>query len=129
MNATPDTAAIVKLAAEKSQKARQRVLEAIGALQKRGEQVNFSTVCREAQVSKTFLYDPKHADLAERIRRLREVRPGPATEAPPVKKSESAKDAQIARLRERNAELERRVRELELENERLYGKLADRTAK
>jgi cell division protein FtsB len=42
----------------------------------------------------------------------------------PKGKSESAKDAQIARLKERVQKLEQVVRELQQENELLYGKLA-----
>jgi polyhydroxyalkanoate synthesis regulator phasin len=79
-----------------------------------------------ARVSKTFLYDPRHADLAEEIRRLREL---PVQRPPAIQsskgKSESAKDTQIARLKERVHKLEQQVRELQQENELLYGKLVD----
>ena len=49
-------------------------------------------------------------------------RPAPAAGRPG--KSDAAKDAQIARLRERVATLERQVRTLRQENELLYGRLA-----
>lgn len=127
MNRKPNTEAVVRLAAEKSEQARQRTREAISLLRQQGRPINFSTVCQAAHVSKTFLYDPRHADLAVEIRRLRESpaprllgpHPGPG-------KSEKAKDAQIARLKERVNLLERQVRELQRENELLYGKLAHR---
>lgn len=125
MNRRPNTEAVIRLAAEKSEKARARTREAIATLQQQGKPVNFSTVCEVASVSKTFLYDPRHADLAEEIRHLRDV---PMQRAPlpqPIKgKSEQAKDAQIARLKERVQKLEQVVRELQQENELLYGKLA-----
>ena len=128
MNHKPNTEAVIRLAAQKSEQTRQRTQEAIRSLQQQGKPINFSTVCEAAKVSKTFLYDPRHADLAEEIRRLRELpvqRLAPSVQ--PVKgKSESAKDAQIARLKERVQKLEQHVRTLQQENEVLYGKLADR---
>ncbi len=125
MNRKPNTQEVIRLAAEKSEQARQRTKDAIRGLQQQGKIVNFSTVCEVAHVSKTFLYDPRHADLAQEIRRLREL---PRTQPPTVqispKKSEDAKDAQIARLKERVHKLEQQVKELQKENELLYGKLA-----
>jgi Family of unknown function (DUF6262) len=128
VNHKPNTEAVIRLAAQKSEQTRQRTQEAIRSLQQQGKPINFSTVCEAAKVSKTFLYDPRHADLAEEIRRLRELpvqRLAPLVQ--PVKgKSESAKDAQITRLKERVQKLEQHVRTLQQENEVLYGKLADR---
>jgi len=125
VNRKPNTEAVIRLAAEKSKQARQRTQEAIQRLQQQGKPINFTTVCQTARVSKTFLYDPRHADLAEDIRRLRE-RPiqRPSAISPPRGKSESAKDAQIARLKERVQKLEQQVNVLQQENELLYGKLA-----
>jgi uncharacterized protein YcgL (UPF0745 family) len=120
-----NTQAIVRLAAEKSRQARLRVVAAITAMQREGAAVNFNTICRAARVSKTFLYDPKHSDLAVQIRSLRQSYPQPA---PPVRtnlnKSDSGKDAQIARFKERIRALELQVRLLKEENELLYGKLS-----
>jgi hypothetical protein len=115
----------MRLAAEKSEQARQRTREAIRSLQQQGKPINFTPVCQAAHVSKTFLYDPRHADLAEDIRRLRElpIQQPLATQAPRGK-SESAKDVQIARLKERVQKLEQQVNTLQQENELLYGKLA-----
>lgn len=127
MNQKPNTEAVVRLAAEKSEKARLRTRQAIAALQQQGKPINFSTVCEAAHVSKTFLYDPRHADLAEEIRCLRELPVSQGSMVQPIKgKSEGAKDAQIARLKERVQKLEVQVRELQQENELLYGKLAHR---
>lgn len=132
---TRNTEAIVKLAEEKSLKARQRVREALRVLQEQGQAINFSMVCKAAKVSKTFLYDPRHADLAQEIRRLREYgRPASSVQLSQSaqsrkyskhNKSETAKDAQIARIRERVQSLEQQVRTLQQENELLYGRLAN----
>ena len=124
-----NTQAIVQLAAEKSRQARLRVVAAITTMQRQGAAVNFNTTRRAARVSKTFLYDPKHSDLAQQIRSLRQVTLL-ATATQPTKsiKSDSAKDAQIARFKERVRTLEEQVRSLKEENELLYGKLSNRQA-
>ena len=120
-----NTRAIVQLAAEKSREARLRVVAAITTMQREGAAVNFNTICRAARVSKTFLYDPKHSDLAQQIRSLRQLTPqSTATKSIRTNKSDSAKDAQIARLKERVRTLEEQVRSLKDENELLYGKLS-----
>jgi Family of unknown function (DUF6262) len=129
MSSDRNIAAIVSLAAEKSEQARQRTREALHMLQNQGKPINFTTVSRAANVSKTFLYDARHADLAQEIRRLRELPPqSPAVSHAPQGKSEGAKDAQIARLKERVHRLEQQVRALQQENELLYGKLATRSS-
>lgn len=129
MNRKPNTEAVIRLAAQKSEQARLRTREAIQRLQQQGKPINFSTVCGAANVSKTFLYDPRHADLAEEIRRLRAIPPKQPSLAQPLRgKSERAKDAQIARLKERVHYLEQKVNVLQQENELLYGKLAAQPA-
>lgn len=114
----------MQLAAEKSRQARLRVIAAITAMQREGAAINFNTICRAARVSKTFLYDPKHSDLAVQIRSLRQSNPqSPISAQTNSNKSDSAKDAQIARFKERVRALEAQVRSLKEENELLYGKL------
>ena len=39
-------------------------MEALIEMQREGADMSFNTVCAVARVSKTFLYDPKHSDLA-----------------------------------------------------------------
>ena len=120
-----NTQAIVRLAAEKSRLSRRRVMEALIEMQRKGAAINFNTVCAAARVSKTFLYDPKHADLAEQIRSLRQrTHQSASTKSDGSNKSDSAKDAQIARFKERVRALEERVQSLQQENELLYGKLS-----
>jgi pimeloyl-ACP methyl ester carboxylesterase len=126
-----NTEAIVRLAAEKSHKARSRVLVALQELQQGGGPITFAAVCQEAHVSKTFLYDARQADLAAEIRRLRDLPPTRGKEPPSVArpgKSDAAKDAQIARLQERVRMLEREVQRLREENAILYGRLAERSS-
>jgi len=125
MKVNRNTQVIVRLAAEKSQHARRRVIEAMTEMERDGTAINFNTVCTAARVSKTFLYDPKHSDLAQQIRSLRQLTPqSTATKSIRTNKSDSAKDAQIARLKERVRTLEEQVRLLKDENELLYGKLS-----
>ena len=123
-----NTQAIVSLAAEKSRQARGRVIKAINEMHREGVAINFNTVCLAARVSKTFLYDPKHLDLAEQIRSLRQLNQQSATSiAMRANKSDSAKDVQIHRFKERISILEHQVRTLRDENELLYGKLITQT--
>jgi Family of unknown function (DUF6262) len=86
---------------------------------------HFNASCLAARVSKTFLYDPKNSDLAQQIRSLRQLNPQSAMSRPTAsKKTDSAKDAQILRFKERIRALEGEVRALQQENELLYGKLS-----
>jgi len=83
-----------------------------------------------AQVSKTFLYDPRQADLAAEIRRLRDLPSSHRKDTratPGAGKSEAAKDAQIARLQEWVRMLEHEANRLREENAVLYGRLAERS--
>jgi hypothetical protein len=121
-----NTQAIVNLAAEKSRQARRRVIEAITEMQRQGAAINFNAICLTARVSKTFLYDPKHSDLAQQIRSLRQLNPHSGPSRPITSnKSDSARDAQILRFKERIRALEEQVRALQQENELLYGKLTN----
>jgi len=118
-----NTQAIEQLAAEKSRLARLRVVAAIATMQAQSAPINFSTICLAARVSKTFLYDPKHSDLAQQIRSLRQLNSQSTSKPITSKKSDSAKDAQIVRFKERIRTLEEQVQRLREENELLYGKL------
>jgi uncharacterized protein DUF6262 len=125
MKSKRNTQTIVRLAAEKSRDARRRVIAAITTMQRDGTAINFNTVCSAARVSKTFLYDPKHSDLAEQIRSLRYAdRQLTSNDSTNMTKSDAAKDAQITRYKEKIRTLEEQVRGLQEENEVLYGKLS-----
>jgi len=64
------------------------------------------------------------AYLAQQIRSFRQTHPQ-SSSLHRSNKSDSAKDAQIARFKERVRQLEAQVRSLKEENELLYGKLKD----
>ena len=122
-----NTQTIVRVAAEKSRKAGRRVMEALIEMQREGAAINFNTIGTAARVSKTFLYHPKYPDLAQQIRSLSQLAPQPtATKLTRSIKSDSAKDAQTARFKERVRALEAQVRSLQEENELFYGKLSER---
>lgn len=71
------SAVLTAAAKAKSQAKTSAAEQAIRALIKRGEQVTFQAVCREAGVSHAFLYT--HPDLRGRIQHLRaQNRPDPA---------------------------------------------------
>jgi hypothetical protein len=78
-----------------------------------------------------MLYDPRQADLAAEIRRLRDLPPshGKETHVTTLRagKSDVAKDAQIARLQERVRLLERELHRFREENALLYGQLAEQS--
>lgn len=129
MSHARNTVALAQSAVRKRQDARERVRLVIADLEQRGVARSLRAIAQDAQVSRTFLYDPKNADLAAAIRRVQQLsQEHPA--APPSGqisahgKSDRAKDAQIARLQERMKDLEKRVRDLQQENQQLYGKLA-----
>jgi len=129
MSHARNTVAIAQIAAQKRQDARERVRTVLADLEQRGVSCSLRLVAQEAHVSRTFLYDPKNADLAENIRRVQhlyqEQPPDPlSSQTIAHGKSDRAKDAQIARLQERIKDLEKRVRDLQQENQHLYGKLA-----
>jgi Family of unknown function (DUF6262) len=127
-----NTDAIVRLAGEKSRNTRSRVLVALQEMQRQGRPITFAAVSQAAPVSKTFLYDPRQADLAAEIRRLRDLPPSPGSSTPVAihaRNSDAAKDTQIARLQERVRVLEREVHRLREENALLYGRLAERSGR
>ena len=92
-------------------------------MQAAGSSINSNTVGRAARVSKTFLYDPKQAHIAEQIRSLRQVHPESQRKAAGTSKSDSATEVQIARFKARIKTLEERIQALQEQNELLYGRL------
>lgn len=123
------TDAITRLAVAKHHAARQRVVTALDDWPT-SRSMTFAAVCQAAKVSKTFLYDPRQADLAECIRHRRAQpleRNEVMTTAVLRGKSDMAKDAQIARLQERVRLQEQELQRLRTENATLYGRLAERS--
>ncbi|PFB99447.1 transposase [Bacillus thuringiensis] len=66
---TRNTKSIVQLAKEKSKKTKEKVDRVISQLALSGEIINFNTVSKVAEVSKSWLY--KQKDVRERIELLR----------------------------------------------------------
>ncbi|PEQ31172.1 transposase [Bacillus cereus] len=64
-----NTKSIVQLAKEKSKKTKEKVDRVISQLALSGETINFNTVSKVAEVSKSWLY--KQEDVRERIELLR----------------------------------------------------------
>ncbi|HEU4732082.1 MAG TPA: DUF6262 family protein [Kofleriaceae bacterium] len=127
MSSAERTGAIREAAAERTLDAARRARRAIRELEKRGVEVNFSTVARAGNVNRDFLYS--HAELRSEIEQLRSEQ-RVALSHPRL--AERASDASIRarlraalddnqRLREENAQLRQElelahgtVRELEL---------------
>ena len=65
----PNTSGLLAHAQRKSQQAQQRVHQAIDQLLRGQQTVNFNTVAKAANVTKSYLY--AHQDLRERIEALR----------------------------------------------------------
>jgi hypothetical protein len=117
----------VNLAAEKSRQARRRVLEAINELQRDGPTVNFNTICQPLVFRRRSFTIPNIRILRNRF--AHSVNPNSQSSTSNrtnSSKSDSAKDAQIARCKERITALEEQLRALREENELLYGKLSKR---
>jgi hypothetical protein len=100
---TKRTQTLIAAARAKSQAKTKAAEQAIRALTKRGEPINFQAVQREAGVSHAFLYG--HPDLRGRIERLRaQARPIPAPTAPADSESTLvlALTSQITRLKKQH---------------------------
>ncbi|WP_062013938.1 DUF6262 family protein [Streptomyces hygroscopicus] len=91
-----------------SARRRERVLKALDAALRAGEDVTVSSLARAARVDRTFLY--RHRDLLERVHA--------AAAAPPLEGRQAAVSraslqADLANALERNTRLQTRVRQLE----------------
>src|SRR6266700_2179214 len=72
MNRKPNTEAVIRLAAQKSEQARLRTREAIQSLQQQGKPINFSTVCEAARSTPWLASFP--VPLSALVGREQEVR-------------------------------------------------------
>lgn len=107
---------VVAAARQRSRATRRRAIAALRTLDNAGTQVSFDAVAREARVSRSWLYG--QPDLRAEIERLRsQQRPA----ARPVPDRQRATDAS---LRQRLQLATTRIRELETDNKRLRGALA-----
>ncbi|HDH1230647.1 TPA: transposase, partial [Staphylococcus aureus] len=104
-----NTTEIVRLAKQKSQKTREKVDKAISKFSIEGKAINFNSIAKEANVSKSWLY--KEHDIRQRIESLRERQITSNVVSKP-KKSSRSEEILIKTLK-------RRVMELEKENKKL----------
>jgi len=126
----PDTAGLLAHARRKSEAAQRRVHQAIDQLLREQHTVNFNTVAKAANVTKSYLY--AHQDVRERIEALR-TRQGQER----LEQQRTQQQQHQARTDKTKDVLlearERRIKALEAENRKLkedlkvaYGKLYDR---
>ena len=87
---------------------RQRVIKAIDAAVKAGEEINVSAIARAARVDRTFFY--RHRELLERIHSAAAA-PSPAEGSAAVSRASLQTD--LANALERNRRLTGRVRQME----------------
>lgn len=121
MTSKPNTDAIVKLAKEKSIKVRNKVEKTISEMALRNEKINFNTVSKKADVSKSWLY--KEKDIRERIELLRK-RQFTKVSNPPKNKVRS-EEVLIKSLKSRIKELEQENKDLRKQLEKAYGNIFD----
>ena len=108
---------IIAAAQHRSQATHQRAVAALRRLDNSGISVTFDAVAREAQVSRSWLYN--QPDLRAEIERLRSR---PSTPARPVPDRQRATDAS---LQQRLHAATARIRELDADNKQLRRALAE----
>jgi hypothetical protein len=126
----PNTTGLLAHAQRKSQQTQQRVHQAIDQLLREQQTVNFNTVAKAANVTKSYLY--AHQDVRERIEALRTQQGQERLERQWAERqqhqarTDKAKDVLLSAK-------DRRIKALEAENRKLkedlkvaYGKLYDR---
>jgi len=116
----PNTSGLIAHAQRKSQETRQRVHQAIDQLLKEQQTINFNTVAKTAQVTKSYLY--AHADVRDRIEALRAQQ-----DQERLQKRRAERQLQQGRTDKTKdvllAAKERRIKELEEENRKLKHRL------
>ena len=115
-----NTTEIVRLAEQKSQKTREKVDKAISKFSIEGKAINFNSIAKEANVSKSWLY--KEHDIRQRIESLRERQITSNVVSKP-KKSSRSEEILIKTLKRRVMELEKENKKLQNQIQKLYGDL------
>ena len=111
---------IVRLAKQKSHKTREKVDKAISKFSIEGKAINFNSIAKEANVSKSWLY--KEHDIRQRIESLRE-RQITSNVVSKSKKSSRSEEILIKTLKRRVMELEKENKKLQNQIQKLYGDL------
>lgn len=114
VNKTPDIRGLVKHIKDKSEKTQWNVEEALKEMRAHSVPINFSSVARKAEVSKTYLYN--HNFFRKEILKLREI---PLVMKKEEKKSADSKDVLINILRDRIQVLEKEKAVLKIEVKQL----------
>jgi sulfite reductase beta subunit-like hemoprotein len=126
----PNTSGLLAHAQRKSQETQQRVHQAIDQLLREQQTVNFNTVAKAANVTKSYLY--AHQDVRERIEALRTELGQERLERQWAERQQH--QARTDKTKDVLLEArDRRIKALEAENRKLkedlkvaYGKLYDR---
>lgn len=126
----PNTTGLLAHAQRKSQQTLQRVHQAIDQLLREQHTVNFNTVAKAANVTKSYLY--AHQDVRERIEALRAQQGQERLERQWAERqqhqarTDKAKDVLLAAKDRRIKALEEENRKLKEDLKVAYGKLYDR---
>lgn len=115
-----NTTEIVRLAKQKSKKTREKVDKAISKFSIEGKVINFNSIAKEANVSKSWLY--KEHDIRQRIESLRKQQKTENVISKP-KKSSRSEEVLIKTLKTRVKELEEENIRLRNQIQKLYGDL------
>lgn len=116
-----NTDKIVQLAKEKSKTTKVNVEKVISRMSLEGRAINFNTVSREANVSKSWLY--KVNDIRTRIETLRNQQQKNLNSGVKSKKGNRSEEILIRTLKGRIKDLEEEKRILKQQLEKLYGEL------
>lgn len=109
---------VIAAARRRTAATRQRAVSALRRMDKAGTPITFDAVAREAQISRSWLYN--HPDLRAEVERLRSRRT-PSSPGRPVPDRQRASDASLLRRLESATE---RIRHLEADNQQLREALA-----
>lgn len=118
-----NTVEIVRLARQKSKRTRENVDKVISRLSLEGKTINFNTVAKEANVSKSWLY--KEQDIRRRIESLRKLQKT-SNVVSKQKKSSRSEEILIKTLKTRVKELEEENIKIKNQIQKLYGELYNR---
>lgn len=114
-----NTDSIVRLAKEKSEKTKVKVEKTISKMMIEGRTINFNTVSKEANVSKSWLY--KENDVRKRIESLRNKENIIKNTNEKSRKSTRSEDVLIRTLKDRIKNLEKENKIIKTQLEKLYG--------
>ena len=110
---------VIAAARRRSATTRKRAVAALRRMEKSGRSITFDAVAREAQVSRSWLYN--QSDLRAEIERLRARRDPATPDRPVLPDRQRASDASLLR---RLTPATHRIKHLEAENNQLRDALA-----